>query len=234
MSIHVYVVQSHTLTHHWWPAEAGISSNEAPRGTWLALIWLRLVMPGPGPAVSMQRTRWKGWWTARYMKGRMRESGFMQPSHLGVLSRANEHMVGSKGAARQAPGISLRFYHTRSLRRAKHSTDHKLPLQYFRSGHDVRLHCCCAAVFFFFSAAAKTSCLHPLELFRPNTDVYMYEKCLGFFSTCYFTVECDVLPKTGGVAITHSSLHCYKNKNKPARTGCWALLWWILLASTGG
>lgn len=111
----VNVVRSCSLTHHSGPAEARISSNEAPRGTWLALIWLRLVRPGPGPAVSMQRARWKGWWRARYIKGRMRESGFAQPSHLPVLSRANEHSVGSEGAASQAPGISLWSSHTRSL-----------------------------------------------------------------------------------------------------------------------
>lgn len=83
------------LTHHSVPAEARISSNEAPWGTWLALIWLRLVRPGPGHAVGMQQARWKRWWRARYMKGRMRESGFVQLPHLTVLSRANEHTVGS-------------------------------------------------------------------------------------------------------------------------------------------
>lgn len=41
------------------------------------------------------------------MKSWMRESGLARASHLAVLSRANEHTVGSKGAASQAPGISL-------------------------------------------------------------------------------------------------------------------------------
>lgn len=159
--IHVHVVQPCTLTHHWGSAEARISSNEAPRGTWLALIWLRLVRPGPGPAVSMQRARWKGWWRARYMKGRMRESGIAQPSHLAVLSRANEHTVGSKGAASQAPGISLWSSHTR--RRSKQST-HQVTtpprqtsvVEALTQGFTVVL----LSVFFFLKTTS-TSCLHP-------------------------------------------------------------------------
>lgn len=72
---HIHVVTSHTLAHHWRAAEARISSNEDPWGRWLALIWVRLVRPGPCPAASMQPARWKGCWRARYMKRSMRKSG---------------------------------------------------------------------------------------------------------------------------------------------------------------
>lgn len=145
----MHVVKSCTLKHHSGPAEARISSNEAPRGRWLALIWLRLVRPGPGPAVSMQRARWKGWWRARYKKRRMRGSRFTQPSHLGVLSRANEHMVGSKGAASQAPGISLWSSHTRGLRCSKHSSHQvtsspRQPSSLDMPWHNIALWCCCS------------------------------------------------------------------------------------------
>lgn len=55
------------------------------------------------------------------MKRRMRQSGFAHPSNLYVLSWANEHKVGSKGAASQAAGISLWSSHTRGLWCSNHS-----------------------------------------------------------------------------------------------------------------
>lgn len=62
---------------------------------------------GPWLCCLLAPRQMKGMWGARYMKRRMRESGFAQPSHLAVLSKANEHSVSSNGVASQATGVSL-------------------------------------------------------------------------------------------------------------------------------
>ncbi len=141
----------------------------------------------------------------------MRESGIAQPSHLAVLSRANEHTVGSKGAASQASGISLWSTHTR--RRSKHSAHQVTTPPRQTSVVEALTQGFTAALpsLFFFLKTASMSCLHHPSLFKLNR----YHLCF-FFS--HFPTS-RLVSKTS-IACIFTLL---KNKTRPAKTSWWAL-----------